>query len=130
MQALTQSIQIQGATGERLAAATEVTSRVGQGAASSSGAVSSGGTTFDTGSKVLKGPDIFSPENLEEEVSVWSDWSFVFKNYLAFMDPGFLDEFKWAEEHRAEIDQDESKTRDQESGKRAVNLYSILSGYL
>ena len=134
MQALTQSIQTQGATSERLAAATnalaEAASRVGQAQSSSSSAVSSGGATFDTGAQVLKGPDLFSPGTLEEEVSLWSDWSFVFKNYLAFMDPGFLDEFKWAEQHIGVIDQDEYNTRDLDSGKRAVKLYSILSGYL
>ena len=41
---------------------------------------------FDTGGKILKPPEAFSPATIEEEVSQWSDWAFTFKNFLAFMD--------------------------------------------
>eukprot|EP00439_Symbiodinium_sp_Y106_P022381 s7380_g2.t1 len=41
---------------------------------------------FDTGGKILKPPEAFSPAAIEEEVSQWSDWAFTFKNFLAFMD--------------------------------------------
>ena len=63
------------------------------------------GTTFDTGSRVLKGPDVFGA--LDEEVSSWQDWAFIFKNYIGFMDPNYLSEFSWAETHTGPITEDE-----------------------
>ena len=44
------------------------------------------GVPFDTGSKILKPPEAFSPATIEEEVSQRSDWSFAFKIFLVFMD--------------------------------------------
>ena len=87
------------------------------------------GTTFDTGSKVLKGPDVFSPGTLDEQVLSWSEWSFIFKNYIGFMDPNYLSEFSWAENHSGLIAEDEY-TAGSEKGRRAVKLYSVLSSYL
>ena len=55
------------------------------------------GVPFDTGGKILKPPEVFNPATLEEEVSQWSDWSFAFKNFLAFMDYEFLADLKKAE---------------------------------
>eukprot|EP00439_Symbiodinium_sp_Y106_P079422 s1279_g18.t1 len=60
-------------------------------------------TPFDTGGKILKPPEAFSPATLEEEVSQWSDWAFTFKNLLAFMDQDFLTDFEEAESQEAEI---------------------------
>ena len=87
------------------------------------------GTTFDTGSRVLKGPDVFAPGTLDEEVSAWQDWAFIFKNYIGFMDPNYLSEFSWAETHTGPITEDEY-TAGSEKGRRAVKLYSVLSSYL
>ncbi|OLP76192.1 hypothetical protein AK812_SmicGene43903 [Symbiodinium microadriaticum] len=59
---------------------------------------------FDTGGKVLKAPDTFSPNTTEEEVSQWGDWSFGFRNFLSFMDWGYLTDLKMAEQRTAPID--------------------------
>ena len=52
---------------------------------------------FDTGGKVLKGPDMFSPNTIEDEVGQWGDWSFSFRNFLSFMDWNYLTDLKKAE---------------------------------
>ena len=60
---------------------------------------------FDTGGKVLKAPDAFQPATIaEEEVSQWGDWSFAFRNFLAFMDWEYLSDLKKAEAINAPID--------------------------
>ncbi|CAE7785104.1 unnamed protein product [Symbiodinium sp. KB8] len=59
---------------------------------------------FDAGGKVLKAPDTFSPNTTEEEVSQWGDWSFGFRNFLSFMDWGYLTDLKMAEQRTAPID--------------------------
>ena len=87
------------------------------------------GATFDTDSKVLKGPDVFAPGTLDEEVSSWADWAFIFKNYIGFMDPNYLAEFSWAKSHDGLI-KEEEYTAGSEIGRRAVKLYSVLSSYL
>ena len=48
---------------------------------------------FDTGGKILKPPEAFSPAAIEE-VSQWSDWAFTFNIFLAFMDQAFLTDLK------------------------------------
>ena len=101
--ALQQTIMAQGETGNRLAEAArsiaDASARMQPGAVSTSG---TSGTTFDTGSKV-KGPDVFAPGRLDEEVSSWPDWAFIFKNYIGLMDPNYLAEFSWAESHDGPI---------------------------
>ena len=120
--ALQQTIAAQGQTGSQLVA--DASSRMQAGATSGTS-----GTSFDTGSKVLKGPDVFAPGTLDEEVSSWQDWAFIFKNYIGFMDPNYLAEFSWAETHTGPISEDEY-TAGSEKGRRAVKLYSVLSSYL
>ena len=83
----------------------------------------------DTGSRVLKGPDVFAPGTLDEEVSSWQDWAFIFKNYIGCMDPSYLSELSSAETHAGPIREDEY-TAGSEIGRRAAKLYSVLSGYL
>ena len=87
---------------------------------------------FDTGGKILKPPEAFSPA-IEEEVSQWSDWAFTFKNFLAFMDQAFLTDLKSAEDQKVEISSDISNTffgDDRERMNRGLKLYSVLSSYL
>ena len=57
---------------------------------------------FDTRGKVLKAPDTFSPNTIEEEVSQWGDWAFAFRNFLSFMDWGYLTDLKMAEQRTAQ----------------------------
>ena len=128
--ALQQTIAAQGHTGNQLAAAAravaDASTRMQTATATTSG---TSGTTFDTGSRVLKGPDVFAPGTLDEEVSSRQDWAFIFKNYIGFMDPNHLSEFSWAETHTGPITEDEY-TAGSENGRRAVKLYSVLSSYL
>ena len=128
--ALQQTIAAQGHTGGQLAEAAraiaDASTRMQAATTTTSG---TSGTTFDTGSRVLKGPDVFAPGTLDEEASAWQDWAFVFKNYIGFMDPNYLSEFSWAETHTGPITEDEY-TAGSEKGRRAVKLYSVLSSYL
>ena len=78
---------------------------------------------------VPESSDVFAPGTLDEEVSSWQDWAFIFKNYIGFMDPNYLSEFGWAETHDGPIREDEY-TAGSETGRRAVKLYSVLSSYL
>ena len=125
--ALQQTIAAQGQTGNQLAEAARAIADASTRVAS--GSTGSGGTSFDTGSKVLKGPDVFAPGTLDEEVSAWQDWAFIFKNYIGFMDPNYLSEFTWAETHDGPIKESEYVSGS-DQGRRAVKLYSVLSSYL
>ena len=120
--ALQQTIAAQGNTGNQLAEAARAIADASTRIQATSAGTS--GTTFDTGSRVLKGPDV-----LDEEVSSWQDWAFIFKNYIGFMDPNYLSEFGWAEAHDGPVREDEY-TAGSEIGRRAVKLYSVLSSYL
>ena len=128
--ALQQTIAAQGQSGSQLAEAARAIAdacmRMQTATASSSGASVA---TFDTGSRVLKGPETFAPGTLDEEVSSWQDWAFIFKNYIGFMDPNYLAEFTWAENHTGPIREDEYE-QGSDKGRRAVKLYSVLSSYL
>ena len=87
---------------------------------------------FDTGGKILKPPEAFSPAAIEE-VSQWSDWAFTFNIFLAFMDQAFLTDLKSAEDQKVEISSDISNTvfgDDRERMNRGLKLYSVLSSYL
>ena len=83
--ALQQTIAAQGQTGNQLAEAARAIADASTRMAT--GTTGTSGTSFDTGSKVLKGPDVFAPGTLDEEVSSWQDWAFIFKNCVGFMDP-------------------------------------------
>ena len=89
---------------------------------------------FDAGGKVLKAPDTFSPNTTEEEVSQWGDWSFGFRNFLSFMDWGYLTDLKMAEQRTAPIDSSDINGdffEGREDRKvRGMKLYSVLSSYL
>ena len=130
MAALQQTIAAQGNTGNQIAEAAraiaDASTRIQTTSAGTSG---TSGTTFDTGSRVLKGPDVFSPGTLDEEVSSWQDWAFIFKKYIGSMDPNYLSEFGWAENHDGPIREDEYVSGS-DKGRRAVKLYSVLSSYL
>ena len=125
--ALQQTIAAQGQTGNQLAEAARAIADAS--ARMATGTTGTSGTSFDTGSKVLKGPDVFAPGTLDEEVSSWQDWAFIFKNYVGFMDPNYLSEFSWAESHDGPINESEYVSGS-DKGRRAVKLYSVLSSYL
>ena len=60
---------------------------------------------------------MFAPGTLDEEVSSWQDWAFIFK------------EFSWAEAQHGPIKESEYALGS-DKGRRAVKLYSVLSSYL
>eukprot|EP00439_Symbiodinium_sp_Y106_P064923 s4869_g10.t1 len=102
-------------------------------ARSSAGTPGPASVPFDTGGKILKPPEAFSPATIEEEVSQWSDWAFMFKNFLAFMDQAFLVDLKSAEDQKAEISNDVTNAffgNSQQRMNRGMKLYSVLSSYL
>ena len=102
-------------------------------ARSSAGTPGPASVPFDTGGKILKPPEAFSPATIEEEVSQWSDWAFTFKNFLAFMDQSFLTDLKSAEDQKVEISSDVTNAffgNDRERMNRGMKLYSVLSSYL
>ena len=102
-------------------------------ARSSAGTPGPASVPFDTGGKILKPPEAFSPATIEEEVSQWSDWAFTFKNFLALMDQAFLGDLKSAEDQKAEISSDVTNAffgNDRERMNRGMKLYSVLSSYL
>ena len=71
---------------------------------------------------------MFSPGTIDEEVSTWSDWALIFKNYIAFMDPRYLEDFVWSEQRDGPIREGEYEVGS-DKGRRAVKLRSILSSY-
>ena len=89
---------------------------------------------FDTGGKVLKAPDTFSPNTIEDEVGQWGDWSFSFRNFLSFMDWNYLTDLKKAEESTAPIDSTDLNGAFLEGLEdrrvRGMKLYAVLSSYL
>ena len=119
--ALQQTTAVQGHTGGQLAEAAraiaDASTRMQAATTTTSG---TSGATFDTGSRVLKGPDVFAPGTLDEEVSAWQDWTFIFKNYIGFMDPNYLSEFSWAETHTGPITEDEYTAGERPTGREAL----------
>ena len=81
---------------------------------------------LDTGGKILKPPEAFSPATIEEEVSQWSDWAFTFKNFLALMDQAFLVDFKSAEDQKAEISDNVTNTFFGKLSRKDESRYEAL----
>ena len=121
--ALQQTIAAQGHTGGQLAEAARAIADASTRMQAATATSGTSGTTFDTGSRVLKGPDVFAPGTLDEEVLAWQDWAFIFKNYIGFMDPNYLSEFTWAETHTGPITEDEY-TAGSEKGRLREALLS------
>ena len=84
---------------------------------------------FDTGGKILKPPEAFSPATIEEEVSQWSDWAFTFKNFLAFMDQAFLTDLKSAEDQKVEISRKLTAELEPSSRSRSLAMAQALVGF-
>ena len=88
---------------------------------------SSNSNSFKDGGKAVKAPEVFAPKSLEEEISGFEEWSFLFVNWLLVHDPDYREDLRYAET-RVEAMNIESYS---DAGKkRAFRLYSILSSYL
>ena len=56
----------------------------------SSSASSAGGGWKE--SKFVRQPDVFEPKDMEQEMQMWSDWSFRFKSFMMIQDPMFKED--------------------------------------
>ena len=120
--ALQQTIAPQGHTGSQLAEARAIAVASTRMQTATTTTSRTSVTAFDTGSGVLKGPDVFVSGTLDEEVSSWQDWAFIFQNYIGFMDPNYLSKFSWTETHTGPITEDEytAGIRERPTGREAL----------
>ena len=97
-------------------------------AASSAQAAASAPSTQEwRETKYVKAPEIFNPKSIEEEISMWPEWAFSFKNFMAIQD----------DEYRGDLAKAETSTEFlafEDYGPairaRSLRLYSILAYYL
>eukprot|EP00435_Cladocopium_sp_Y103_P029077 s3541_g7.t1 len=118
-----------GEVARRLVAATEAAALAAQKAVE---AVQSKSTALDDGSrqwwKLLPKPPTFDHSTREAEIAAWKEWSWMFEQYVASVDPGFTDDIQAV---RAKLDRpvDPVDFSDQER-QRNHFLYSLLSALL
>ena len=91
----------------------------------SSSASSAGGGWKE--SKFVRQPDVFEPKDMEQEMQMWSDWSFRFKSFMMIQDPMFKEDLDRCETAAA-FTAFESYTDGQK--QRAIRLYAMLASYL
>ena len=91
----------------------------------SSSASSAGGGWKE--SKFVRQPDVFEPKDMEQEMQMWSDWSFRFKPFMMIQDPMFKEDLDRCETAAA-FTAFESYTDGQK--QRAIRLYAMLASYL
>ena len=91
----------------------------------SSSASSAGGGWKE--SKFVRQPDVFEPKDTEQEMQMWSDWSFRFKSFMMIQDPMFKEDLDRCETAAA-FTAFESYTDGQK--QRAIRLYAMLASYL
>ncbi|CAE7849605.1 unnamed protein product, partial [Symbiodinium necroappetens] len=77
--------------------------------------------------KYVKAPEIFNPKSIEEEISMWPEWAFSFKNFMAIQDDEYRGDFA-----KAETSTEFLAFEDYGPAIRArsLRLYSILASYL
>ena len=78
-------------------------------------------------SKFVKGPDVFNPKTLDEEIAQWAEWSFTFKNFMAVQNEQFREDFRKAESAASFV---AFTDYDPEMKSRAQRLYAVLASYL
>ena len=88
---------------------------------------SSNSNSFKDGGKAVKAPEVFAPKSLEEEISGFEEWSFLFVNWLLVHEPDYREDLRIAETRAESMNID---TYSDAGKKRAYRLYSILSSYL
>ncbi|CAE7625122.1 unnamed protein product [Symbiodinium necroappetens] len=98
---------------------------VAQLASATSGPSASGGQWKE--SKWIKSPEVFHARNLDEEVALWPDWSFGFKNFMAVQDDEYRGDFEKAEKATAWVSFEHYSPA---LRARSLRLYSVLASYL
>ena len=98
---------------------------VAQLASASSGPPGGGGQWKE--SKWIKSPEAFNAKSLDEEVSLWPDWSFGFKNFMAVQDDDYRGDFEKAETATMWVSVEDYSPA---LRARSLRLYSVLASYL
>ena len=78
-------------------------------------------------SRYIKSPDVFAPKSTDEEQSLWPEWSFAFKQWMAIQSEEYTSDFELAERAEGLVPFDEYNP---EIRARSVRLYAVLSTYL
>ena len=78
--------------------------------------------------RVLKPPEIWKPKNVDEELSTWNEWSFIFKSFLCFGDSKYAEELKMVEENLSATLTLDTFTAD--TKERAYKLHSMLCNFV
>ena len=88
---------------------------------------SSSGNRSWTESKYVRSPDVFNPKSTDEEQSLWPEWSFTFKQWMAIQSEEFTADFEKAEQADDIV---AFEAYSPEIRARSVRLYAVLSTYL
>ena len=87
-------------------------------------------TGFGEASKVVQCPKEFGSSSTMEDQSLWSDFSFSFKQWLFLADNGFESDLRFVEENPANAVVFQDNPGGHASRDRSKKLYSILAGIL
>ena len=85
---------------------------------------------FSEASKVVKCPSPFGCSNSAEDQSMWLDFSFAFKQWLYYAEPGYEVDLTHIEEHLNSPIVYNQTPEGEKSTERSKRLYAILSGLL
>ena len=85
---------------------------------------------FSEASKVVKCPSPFGCSNSAEDQSMWLDFSFAFKQWLYYAEPGYETDLTHIEEHLNSPIVYNQTPEGEKSKERSKRLYAILSGLL
>ena len=78
--------------------------------------------------RVLKPPEIWKPKNMDDELSSWNEWSFIFRSFLCFGDSRYAEELKMVEDNLTDPLNIESFNAD--TKERAYRLHSMLCNFV
>ena len=85
---------------------------------------------FSEASKVVKTPNAFGNANSAEDQAHWLDFSFSFKQWLFYAEPGYEADLKHVEDHLNAPVIYNASAEGVKSMERSKRLYAILSGLL
>ena len=91
-------------------------------------AVEGGRGSSDSWARYLKGPEVWKPQNREEELTQWRDFKFQLVNWLSAMDTGFVEEIKAVSDGLDE--EREISGMQEDTRNRAYKLFSVLCSLL
>ena len=78
--------------------------------------------------KIIQKPDLWRPASMEEEMTTWPEWSFLFRAYIEFHVPAYSADLDHVEgDLTSQLDFNDYSTVAQE---RSQKLYTILCSYV